>query len=183
MGASPGTMGARSRPPGTTDRPDSRQKAPLQRIAPNTRKITQFGSDFISLQKYFASSPRNLAGARSVKVPFGELTLSIWAFPNSSTQSSFPVVRNTPAKERDLNDLKPGLVGKEKRVLDNRQWTAVKRASMGIKAIVVFLVGLVLASGCVASSGVRYRPCHELRTDMSVSNDEFYRRCPPPPSD
>jgi hypothetical protein len=116
MGASPGTMGARSRPPGTTDRPDSRQKAPLQRIAPNTRKITQFGSDFISLQKYFASSPRNLAGARSVKVPFGELTLSIWAFPNSSTQSSFPVVRNTPAKERDLNDLKPGLVGKEKRV-------------------------------------------------------------------
>jgi hypothetical protein len=59
-----------------------------------------------------------------------------------------------------------------------------KKTRMGIKAIVVFLVGLVLASGCVASSGSRYRPCHELRTDMSISNDEFYRRCPRiPPAD
>jgi hypothetical protein len=55
---------------------------------------------------------------------------------------------------------------------------AVNRVGMGIKAIVVFLVGLVLASGCVASGASRYRPCHELRTDMSVSNDEFERRCP-----
>jgi hypothetical protein len=37
---------------------------------------------------------------------------------------------------------------------------------------------LAFASGCVASSGFRHRPCHELRTDMSVSNDEFDRRCP-----
>jgi len=28
------------------------------------------------------------------------------------------------------------------------------------------------------SSDIRYRPCHELRTDMSVSNDEYHRRCP-----
>jgi hypothetical protein len=49
---------------------------------------------------------------------------------------------------------------------------------MGIKALVVLLVGLVLASGCVASGASRYRPCHELRTDMSVPNEEFYYHCP-----
>jgi hypothetical protein len=48
---------------------------------------------------------------------------------------------------------------------------------MATKTIIVFLVGLVLAFCCVASSGSRYRPCHELRTDMSVSNEEFDRRC------
>jgi hypothetical protein len=49
---------------------------------------------------------------------------------------------------------------------------------MGIKATVVFLVGFSLATGCVASGASGYRPCHELRTDMSVPNDEFNRRCP-----
>jgi len=29
-----------------------------------------------------------------------------------------------------------------------------------------------------ATSDFHYRPCHELRTDMSVSNDEYDRRCP-----
>jgi hypothetical protein len=53
-----------------------------------------------------------------------------------------------------------------------------KQTTMAVKTIVVFLVGLVLASGCVASGTSRYRPCHELRTDMSVPNDEFNRRCP-----
>ena len=48
---------------------------------------------------------------------------------------------------------------------------------MAKKTIVVLLIGLVFASGCVASSGSRYRPCNELRTDMSVSNEEFDRRC------
>jgi hypothetical protein len=53
-----------------------------------------------------------------------------------------------------------------------------KKTRMGIKTIVVFLVGLVLASGCVASGASRYRPCHELRTDMNISNDEFEHHCP-----
>jgi hypothetical protein len=49
---------------------------------------------------------------------------------------------------------------------------------MATKTIIVLLVGLVLASGCVASGASRrYRPCHELRGDMSVSNEEFSRRC------
>jgi hypothetical protein len=52
-----------------------------------------------------------------------------------------------------------------------------KQGGMAVKTIIVLLVGLVLASGCVASSGSRHRPCHELRTDMSVSNEEFARRC------
>ena len=42
----------------------------------------------------------------------------------------------------------------------------------------IALLFLAFASGCVASSDFRYRPCHELRTDMSVSNEEFERRCP-----
>ena len=58
-GCRPGTMGARSRPPrviraraaGTTDRSDSRQKAPLQRIAANTRKITQFAVTSFRIDK------------------------------------------------------------------------------------------------------------------------------------
>jgi hypothetical protein len=53
-----------------------------------------------------------------------------------------------------------------------------KRAGMGIKATVVFLVGFALASGCVASGASRYRPCHELRTDMSVSIEEYEFHCP-----
>jgi hypothetical protein len=46
-----------------------------------------------------------------------------------------------------------------------------------MKKLIAILV-LAFASGCVASSGIRYRPCHELRSDMSVSDDEFERRCP-----
>jgi hypothetical protein len=42
----------------------------------------------------------------------------------------------------------------------------------------IAIVLLALAPGCVASGASRYRPCHELRTDMSISNDEFERRCP-----
>jgi hypothetical protein len=53
-----------------------------------------------------------------------------------------------------------------------------KQAGMAIKPIIVLVIGLALASGCVASGASRYRPCHELRTDMSVSNDEYYRHCP-----
>ena len=48
---------------------------------------------------------------------------------------------------------------------------------MGKKAIGVFLVGLALASGCVASD-TRYRPCHDLGTDVSVSANEYYGQCP-----
>jgi hypothetical protein len=44
---------------------------------------------------------------------------------------------------------------------------------MGRKTIVILLVGLAFASGCVASGASRYRPCNELRTDMSVSLDEL----------
>jgi hypothetical protein len=36
---------------------------------------------------------------------------------------------------------------------------------MAIETMAVLLIGFSLASGCVASSGIRYRPCHELRTD------------------
>jgi hypothetical protein len=42
----------------------------------------------------------------------------------------------------------------------------------------IAILFLAFASGCVASSDFRYRPCHELRTDMTVSNDEYARRCP-----
>jgi hypothetical protein len=45
-----------------------------------------------------------------------------------------------------------------------------------MKKLIAMLL-LAFASGCVAS-GIRYRPCHELRTDMSVSNDEYYYHCP-----
>ena len=37
---------------------------------------------------------------------------------------------------------------------------------------------LAFASGCVTRSDFSYRPCHELRTDMSVSNDEYDYHCP-----
>jgi hypothetical protein len=42
------------------------------------------------------------------------------------------------------------------------------------KGIAILL--FAFTSGWVASSDIRYRPCHELRTDMSVSNDEYHRR-------
>jgi hypothetical protein len=45
-----------------------------------------------------------------------------------------------------------------------------------MKKLIVILL-LVFASGCVASD-IRYRPCNELMTDMSVSNDEYYSHCP-----
>ena len=51
-----------------------------------------------------------------------------------------------------------------------------------MKKLIAILL-LVFASGCVASSAFRYRPCHELRGDMSVSNEEFYRHCPVRSSD
>jgi hypothetical protein len=46
-----------------------------------------------------------------------------------------------------------------------------------MKPLIAILL-LAFAFGCVASSGIRYRPCYELRTDVSVSNDEYYSRCP-----
>ena len=46
-----------------------------------------------------------------------------------------------------------------------------------MKKLIAILL-LAFASGCVASSGIRYRPCHELRTDMSVSADEYELHCP-----
>jgi hypothetical protein len=55
---------------------------------------------------------------------------------------------------------------------------AVKRSRMGIKAGVILLLAVVLVSGCVASGASPYRPCHELRTDMSVSIDEYEFHCP-----
>jgi hypothetical protein len=48
---------------GTTDRTDSRQKGRLQRIAPDTRKITQFAVTSSVSKKYLASSPSNFAAA------------------------------------------------------------------------------------------------------------------------
>jgi hypothetical protein len=44
------------------------------------------------------------------------------------------------------------------------------------KLIVIFL--LAFAFGCVANSNIRYRPCHELRTDMSISTEEYEFHCP-----
>jgi hypothetical protein len=49
---------------------------------------------------------------------------------------------------------------------------------MGIKAIIIFLVGSFLVPACAARGVSPYRPCHELRTDISVSNDEYEFRCP-----
>jgi len=45
-----------------------------------------------------------------------------------------------------------------------------------MKKLIAILL-LAFASGCVASA-IRYRPCNELMTDMSVSNDEYYSHCP-----
>ena len=45
-----------------------------------------------------------------------------------------------------------------------------------MKKLIAILI-LVLTSGCVASD-IRYRPCHDLGTDLSVSVDEFYNQCP-----
>jgi hypothetical protein len=69
-------------------------------------------------------------------------------------------------------------LAKEKRSAQPAMSRVKNKADMGKKAFFVLLVGLLLASGCVSSSGSRYRPCHELRTDISVSNDEFERHCP-----
>ena len=46
-----------------------------------------------------------------------------------------------------------------------------------MKRLIAILL-LAFAFGCAASSDSRYRPCHELRTDMSVSNDDFELHCP-----
>jgi hypothetical protein len=53
-----------------------------------------------------------------------------------------------------------------------------KQAGMTKKTAVALLVGLVFGSGCAASGFSRYRPCHELRTDMSVANDDYEFHCP-----
>jgi hypothetical protein len=75
-------------------------------------------------------------------------------------------------------------VGKEKgsgQAVMNR---SKNKADMGKKAVFVFLVGLLFASGgCVASSGSRYRPCHQLRMDPSISNAEYDWHCPRYPTD
>ena len=41
----------------------------------------------------------------------------------------------------------------------------------------IAILFLALATGCAASD-IRYRPCHDLGTDMSVSAAEFYSQCP-----
>ena len=41
-----------------------------------------------------------------------------------------------------------------------------------MKELIAILL-LALASGCAASN-IRYRPCHDLGTDMSVSDAEYY---------
>jgi hypothetical protein len=46
-----------------------------------------------------------------------------------------------------------------------------------MKKLIAILLVAFASAGCVAS-GIRYRPCHELRTDMSVSNDEYDNHCP-----
>jgi hypothetical protein len=72
----------------------------------------------------------------------------------------------------------PGLSWAMKKRSGQPAMNRSKQSGMGIKAVVVLLLGLVLASGCAASGTSRYRPCHELRTDMSVSNDEYEFHCP-----
>jgi hypothetical protein len=49
--------------------------------------------------------------------------------------------------------------------------------NMRIKAVLVLFVVLAFASECVASD-IRYRPCHDLVTDMTVSANEYYSQCP-----
>jgi hypothetical protein len=46
-----------------------------------------------------------------------------------------------------------------------------------MKKLIAILL-LAFASGCVASSDIRYRPCHDLGTDLSVSANEYYSQCP-----
>jgi hypothetical protein len=53
-----------------------------------------------------------------------------------------------------------------------------RKADKGKKAVFVLLVGLLFATGCAASGASRYRPCHELRTDMSISTEEYEFHCP-----
>ena len=45
-----------------------------------------------------------------------------------------------------------------------------------MKKLIAILL-LAFASGCVASD-IRYRPCHDLGTDMNVSANEYYSQCP-----
>ena len=47
----------------------------------------------------------------------------------------------------------------------------MKRGAYQKNLLAVLL--LAFTSGCFANGASRYRPCHELRTDMSISNDEY----------
>jgi hypothetical protein len=74
--------------------------------------------------------------------------------------------------------------GQEKRSGQLAMSRSKNKADMGKKAVFVFLVGLPFASGgCVASSGSRYRPCHQLRMDPNISNAEYDWHCPRYPTD
>jgi hypothetical protein len=64
--------------------------------------------------------------------------------------------------------------GEESRRLGTLHLMRRRKKMKKLIAILLF----AFASGCAASGASRYRPCHELRTDMSVSNVEFERRCP-----
>ena len=46
-----------------------------------------------------------------------------------------------------------------------------------MKKLIAILL-LAFASGCVARGDIRYRPCHELGTDLKVPVDEYYSQCP-----
>jgi PBP1b-binding outer membrane lipoprotein LpoB len=46
-----------------------------------------------------------------------------------------------------------------------------------MKKLIAILLLAFAFDGCVASD-VRYRPCHDLGTDMSVSANEYYSQCP-----
>ena len=50
------------------------------------------------------------------------------------------------------------------------------RGQKEVRKLIAILF-LAFASGCVASD-IRYRPCHDLGTDMSVSANDYYSQCP-----
>jgi hypothetical protein len=75
----PGTMGARSRSLGTIDRPDSRQKAPLRRIAANTRKITRFAVTSFRIDKTAHVPPHALIQVGGLRAGSGVTRSSSWA--------------------------------------------------------------------------------------------------------